>query len=96
MEPAQPQRVVISLALRRSDGTRQHAVFFPQVMQTMRPIPASAASMMAADAPDGGTEMNEASAPVASTASFTEAKTGSPSISSPPRLGLVPATTLVP
>ena len=40
--------------------------------------------------------MNEALAPVVSTASATVAKTGMPSISSPPRLGLVPATTWVP
>ena len=51
---------------------------------------------MASAANFGGTEMNEALAPVASTASATVAKTGMPSISSPPRLGLVPATTLVP
>ncbi len=40
--------------------------------------------------------MNDAVAPVSFTASATEAKTGMPSISSPPRLGLVPPTTLVP
>ena len=40
--------------------------------------------------------MNEALAPVASTASATVAKTGMPSTSSPPLFGLVPATTLVP
>ena len=51
---------------------------------------------MASAANWGGTEMKDASAPVASTASATVAKTGIPSISSPPRFGLVPATTLVP
>ena len=65
-------------------------------MQTMKAMPASAASMMASAAARGGTEMNDAVAPVAFTASATEAKTGMPSISSPPRLGLVPPTTLVP
>ena len=40
--------------------------------------------------------MKEAVAPVAATASATVSKTGMPSTSSPPRLGLVPATTLVP
>ena len=40
--------------------------------------------------------MKDAVAPVSFTASATEAKTGMPSISSPPRLGLVPPTTLVP
>ena len=65
-------------------------------MQTMKAMPASAASMMASAAPRGGTEMNDAVAPVSFTASATEAKTGMPSISSPPRLGLVPPTILVP
>jgi hypothetical protein len=51
---------------------------------------------MASAAPRGGTEMNDAVAPVVATASATVAKTGMPSISSPPRRGLVPATTLVP
>ena len=68
----------------------------PSVMQTMSPMPASAASRMAAAARDSGTEMNDASQPVASMASFTDAKTGMPSISWPPRPGLVPATILVP
>ncbi len=40
--------------------------------------------------------MKEAVAPVSLTASATEEKTGMPSISSPPRLGLVPPTILVP
>ena len=65
-------------------------------MQTTKAMPAAAASKMAAAACGGGTEMNEAVAPVASTAAFTVAKTGMPSISSPPRFGFVPATTLVP
>ena len=65
-------------------------------MHTTKGTPAAAASMMASAAKGGGTEMKEALAPVASTASATVAKTGMPSISSPPRLGFVPATTLVP
>ena len=65
-------------------------------MHTMKAMPASAASMMASAAALGGTEMNDAVAPVSFTASATEAKTAMPSISSPPRLGLVPPTILVP
>ena len=65
-------------------------------MHTMNSMPAAAASMMASAANLGGTLMNDAVAPVSFTASATDAKTGMPSISSPPRLGLVPATTLVP
>ena len=65
-------------------------------MHTMKGTPASAASMMASLANWGGTELKAALAPVAVTASFTVAKTGMPSISVPPRLGFVPATTLVP
>ena len=40
--------------------------------------------------------MNDAVAPVSFTASATEEYTSMPSITSPPRLGLVPPTTLVP
>ena len=65
-------------------------------MHTMKAMPASAASTMASAAPRGGTEMNEAVAPVSFTASATEEYTAMPSITSPPRLGLVPPTTLVP
>ena len=65
-------------------------------MHTTKGIPAAAASRTASAANGGGTEMKDALAPVASTASATVAKTGMPSTSSPPRLGLVPATTFVP
>ena len=65
-------------------------------MHTTNGTPAAAASTMASAANLGGTEMNEALAPVASTASATVANTGMPSMSSPPRFGLVPATTWVP
>ena len=43
----------------------------PSVMHTTSPIPASAASRIAPDANFGGTVANDASAPVASTASCT-------------------------
>ncbi len=42
-------------------------------MQTMKAMPASAASMMASAAARGGTLMKEAVAPVSFTASATEA-----------------------
>ena len=45
----------------------------PSVMHTMKGMPAAAASTMASAANLGGTEMNEALAPVASTASATVA-----------------------
>ena len=41
-------------------------------MHTTNAMPASAASRMASDATLGGTATNDASAPVAATASFTE------------------------
>ena len=68
----------------------------PSVMQTMNGTPAAAASRIAAGAAFGGTEMNEASAPVAATASDTVSKTGMPSTSCPPLPGVTPATTFVP
>ena len=68
----------------------------PSVMHTMKVIPAFAASKIAAAAAFGGTAINEASAPVAFTASATESKTGMPSTSCPPLPGVTPPTTLVP
>ena len=65
----------------------------PSEMQTMKGTSAAAASRMAPGANRGGTEMKLAFAPVAATASLTLAKTGMPSISSPPRFGFTPATT---
>ena len=56
----------------------------PSVMQTMNLMPPAAASMIASAANLGGTETNDAVAPVASTASFTVLKTGMPSTSVPP------------
>ena len=62
-------------------------------MHTMKRIPAAAASKIAAGAAFGGTAMNDASAPVAATASATELKTGMPSTSVPPLPGVTPPTT---
>ena len=47
-------------------------------MHTMNPMPAAAASRMAALAAFGGTAMNDAVAPVAATASATVLNTGMP------------------
>ncbi|CAB4835316.1 unannotated protein [freshwater metagenome] len=73
----------------------------PSVMQTMKAIPAAAASRIAALAAFGGTEMNDAVAPVAATASATELNTGilPPSgmaTSVPPLPGVTPPTIWVP
>ena len=65
-------------------------------MHTTTPMPAAAASMIAAGASRGGTAMKLAVAPVAMTASATESKIGMPSTSWPPLPGVTPATTLVP
>ena len=65
-------------------------------MQTTNGTPASAASRIAAGAAFGGTEMNEAFAPVAATASATVSNTGMPSTSCPALPGVTPATTCVP
>ena len=61
-----------------------------------RPVKLSEAPMIAPDANLGGTAANDASAPVASTASFTESKIGMPSTSWPPLPGVTPPTTCVP
>ena len=66
------------------------------VMQTIVPIPASAASSTAAAANRAGTKTRLVSAPVASTASRTASNTGMPSTSRPPLPGVTPATTFVP
>ena len=66
------------------------------VMQTMRGMRLSAASTMASPPKRAGTKLRVALTPVASTASRTDSKTGTPSTSSPPCPGAVPATTLVP
>ena len=66
------------------------------LMQTMSGTRLSAASTMASPAKRAGTKLTVALAPVASTASLTDSKTGTPSTSWPPCPGAVPATTLVP
>src|SRR3972149_1688329 len=70
----------------------------PSVRQTMRRTPASAASSMASGAADSGTMIMLQSAPVASTATLTESKTGTlpSSTHSPPLPGRTPPTTWVP
>ena len=68
----------------------------PSVMQTIRVIPAAAASMIASAAKGGGTKMPLALAPVASTAVATVSNTGTPRCSLPPFPGLTPPTRLVP
>ena len=65
-------------------------------MTTMNVTPPSAASITASRTPGAGMKMHEPVAPVASTASPTEAKIGTPSTSVPAFFGLVPATTCVP
>ena len=65
-------------------------------MQTTSLTPASAASMIASAAADGGTKIAAASAPFGRTASATVLKTGTPRCVVPPLPGVMPATTLVP
>ena len=60
------------------------SVGIPSVMHTARRIPASAASRMASAAPEGGTKITDASAPVSATAWAAVSKTGIPSILDPP------------
>ena len=59
-------------------------------------MPASAASMMASAAPEGGTNIMVALAPVLATASATVLKIGKPSLVVPPFPGTTPPTTWVP
>ena len=68
----------------------------PSVMHTTNAMPAAAASRIAPGADFGGTATNDASAPVAATASATESKTGMPSTSWPPLPGVTPPTIWVP
>ena len=65
-------------------------------MQTTKGTPASAASRMAAAAAFGGTETNEAVAPVAVHRLLDRVEDGMPSTSWPPLPGVTPATTWVP
>src|SRR4051794_6084601 len=68
----------------------------PSVITTMNSMAASAASNTASFTPGAGMKMHDALAPVASRASPTLAKMGTPSTSVPAFLGFVPATTCVP
>src|SRR5216683_1719782 len=68
----------------------------PSVMHTMSSMPLAAASMMASGANGGGTNIPDAFAPVARTASATVLNTGTPRWVVPPLPGLVPPTSLVP
>ena len=69
----------------------------PSVMHTTRAQPASKASRIASAAPGGGTKMQLVFAPVSFTACATVLNTGTvPSNCSPPRPGVLPATTFVP
>ena len=67
------------------------------VMAMMRPIPESTCSMMASAAKGAGTKITPALAPVSSTASAADSKTGTASSNfCPPRPGWTAATMLVP
>ncbi len=63
---------------------------------TQSRIPASTASRRASFANGAGTKMQEAFAPVFSTASRTASKTGTPSTTVPAFPGVTPATTWLP
>src|SRR5256885_8168124 len=68
----------------------------PSVIQTINPMPALAASIIASAAPEGGTNIQLASASVVAFASATVSKTGKPSTSVPPLPGVTPPTRFVP
>ena len=68
----------------------------PSVMQTMRSMPASAASMIESAANGGGTKITVALAPVLFTASETVLNTGRSRCVLPPLPGVTPPTTVVP
>ena len=74
----------------------KYLLLSPSVMATIKGISAAAASIIASAANAGGTRIIEAFASVASTASSTELKIGTPSKSCPPFPGVTPATTFVP
>ena len=81
---------------RNSQALTISSVGMPSVMQTIRSISASAASMMASAANGGGTKITVALAPVLSTASCTVLKIGQSSCVVPPLPGVTPPTMLVP
>ena len=78
------RRVPGNSSARRLKTSASSWAGMPSVMQTMKAMPASAASRMASAAARGGTEMNDAVAPVSLTASATVSKTGMPSSPGPP------------
>ena len=65
-----------SLPVKYSFTMTMSLVGIPSVMQTITPIPASAASMMASAANAGGTKMMLTFAPASCTASATVLNTG--------------------
>src|SRR5439155_12237208 len=72
------------------------ATGIPSVMQTIKGMPAAAASMIASAAAGGGTKMSAQFAPSVATASATVFHTGNPSWVVPPLDGVTPPTTVVP
>ena len=68
----------------------------PSVMQTIRGMPASAASITASAANGGGTKIMVTLARVSRNACSTVLNTGQPSCIMPPLPGVTPPTTLVP
>ena len=71
-------------------------VGIPSVIQTIRLIPASAASIIASVAKRAGTKIIDVLACVLSTASETVLNIGTPDIFVPHLPGLVPPTSIVP
>jgi len=86
----------VGLLFRNSFTFTMSRVGIPSVMHTTRPMPASAASMIASAAPAGGTNTTEQLAPALRTASSTVLKSGKPSALPPPLPGATPPTTVVP
>ena len=80
----------IFLSAMNSKAFIMSMVGMPSVMQTTRPMPASAASITASAANAGGTKISEALAPTFSTASATVSNTGQPSWIVPPLPGVTP------
>ncbi len=68
----------------------------PSVIAMTVCTPESSASLIAAAAKRAGTKIIDVLAPCSSTASLIVSKTGMPSTSWPPFLGVTPATTWVP
>jgi hypothetical protein len=91
-----PIRRVLPVALTKRTAPTMSWIGMPSVTQTIRSTPASAPSITASAAKRGGTITKWAFAPVASTASATVSKMGTPrSVVWPPLPGVTPATTCV-